>query len=377
MKHVAIMIPGLNRIGGAEQQAILLACGLVRRGWRVTVVVLSGDGGTALNLLRASGVQFVSLRMRKGLADPGGWLRLHDWLRREKPEILHAHLPHAAWMARWSRLGTPVRVVIDTLHSSFTGTAARHAAYRLSDWLTDSVTAVSTSVAETHLAAKMVHEKKLKVLANGVDIETWRCDPEMRAATRFELALNDEFLWFAAGRLDRLKDYRTMLHALALTPQEVQLAIAGEGTQQEELLQLTTRLNLGRRVRFLGFKPDVRRWMQAADGLILSSLWEGLPMAILEAAACELPVVATDVAGTRDVVLHGQTGFLSPAGDARTLSESIRKVVQMTSVQRSMMGASGRRLVVERFSLEAALDRWENLYATLLSRNPFPRRYAC
>ncbi|MGA2207428.1 MAG: glycosyltransferase, partial [Terracidiphilus sp.] len=82
MSHAAIAIPGIDRIGGAERQAMLLAKGLRRRGWRVSMVALSGTGGDAAAELRNAGVGFISLEMRKGLADPRGWLRFHRWLRR-------------------------------------------------------------------------------------------------------------------------------------------------------------------------------------------------------------------------------------------------------------------------------------------------------
>src|SRR5208282_6535365 len=122
----------VDRIGGAERQAMLLAKGLRRRGWRVSVVALSGSGGAAANELRRAGVQFVSLEMRKGLADPRGWLRFHRWLWRERPEVVHAHLPHAAWLVRWSRLDAPVPVVIDTVHNWYTGTLGRRVGCRCS-----------------------------------------------------------------------------------------------------------------------------------------------------------------------------------------------------------------------------------------------------
>ena len=130
MSHAAIAIPGLNRIGGAERQAMLLAKGLRRRGWRVSVIALSGDGGEAAAELRACGVAFTSLEMRKGLADPRGWIRFHRWLKREQPDVLHAHLPHAAWLCRWSRLAAAVPVVIDTLHSSARAREAAASAMR-------------------------------------------------------------------------------------------------------------------------------------------------------------------------------------------------------------------------------------------------------
>ena len=101
MRRIALVLPGLDRIGGAERQVMLVAKGLNRRGWHVSVVALSGNGGEAAAELSSAGIQFLSLEMRKGLADPRGWIRFHRWLRREKPDVIHAHLPHAAWLVRW------------------------------------------------------------------------------------------------------------------------------------------------------------------------------------------------------------------------------------------------------------------------------------
>jgi glycosyltransferase involved in cell wall biosynthesis len=376
LSHVALVIPGLDRIGGAERQVILLAKGLCRRGWRVSVVALSGAGGDAAAALIAAGAGFLTLRMRKGLADPRGWIRFHRWLRRESPDVVHAHLPHAAWLARWSRLGAPVRVVVDTLHSSSTGTPGRRLGYRLSGWLVDRVTAVSQAAAAAHLAASMVAEGKLTVLPNGVDAEAWRPDAQLRIAVRHALELEEEFLWLAAGRLDPVKDYPTLLAAMAKVPQPARLLIAGSGPLEDDLLRLSARLGLERRVRFLGFQPDLTRWMRAADGFVLSSRVEGLPMGLLEAAACALPAVATDGAGTCEVLLDGQTGWLTPAGDSTALAESMTRMMRTPPEERRAMGERARRLAVERFSLEAILDRWEALYGDLLQRNPRPARWS-
>lgn len=164
MNHIALVIPGLDGIGGAERQVILLAKGLVRRGWRVSVVALSGTGGSAAAELVGAGAGFISLQMRKGLADPRGWIRFHRWLKLEAPEVVHAHLPHAAWITRWSRLGAPVRAVVDTLHSSSTGDLGRRLGYRWSRWLPDRVTAVSQAVAHAHISTRMTSNRNLAVL---------------------------------------------------------------------------------------------------------------------------------------------------------------------------------------------------------------------
>ena len=375
MSHVALVIPGVDRIGGAERQVILLAKGLRRRGWRVSVVALSGTGGDAAVELTAAGVGFLTLGMRKGLADPRGWIRLNRWLRHESPEVLHAHLPHAAWIARWSRLAAPLRVEIDTLHSCSTGTLGRRLGYRWSGWLADRVTAVSHAAAVAHLSCSMVGPSKLTVLPNGVDGSIWRPDSSARKAVRLELGLDQEFLWLAAGRLDPVKDYPTLLAAMVKVPEAARLSIAGAGPLQSELVRLSTQLGLERRVRFLGFEPDIKRWMQAADGFVLSSRCEGLPMGLLEAGACGLPAVATDVPGTPEVLVDGQTGWLTATGDSGALGESMTRKMQVPPEERHAMGKRARQLVMERFSLDAVLDRWEALYGDLLHRNPRPARW--
>ena len=108
--HIAFLIPTIDRIGGAEQQVLLLARGLAQRNSRVTVIALSGSGGSSAPSLASGNVAFFSLRMRKALADPRGWIQLHHWTKHNQPDVLHAHLPHAVLLARSLRSIAPVRV---------------------------------------------------------------------------------------------------------------------------------------------------------------------------------------------------------------------------------------------------------------------------
>ena len=369
MIRVAVVIPGIDRIGGAERQAMLLAMGLRKRGCRATMIALSGSGGAAANELRDAGVGFVSLEMRKGLADPRGWIRFNQWLWRERPDVVHAHLPHAAWMTRWSRWAAPATVVIDTLHSSYAGRRGRRIGYRCSRWLTDQVTAVSRATAESHLAAGMVGVDKTAVVPNGIDVDTWRPDAAARTDLRRVLGIADEFLWLAVGRLEAVKDFPALLQAMARIPERARLVILGEGPLRPELTTLASALRLEQRVRFIGFEQNVKRWMQAADGFVLSSRYEGLPMVLLEAGACGLPAIATDVAGTREVVVNGMNGWRPKAGDADALSNAMAKLMEMPAELRHAMGERARQNVAEQFSLDAVLDRWERLYADLLERS--------
>jgi glycosyltransferase involved in cell wall biosynthesis len=368
VSHVAQVIPTLDRIGGAEQQVKLLATGLKHRGWRVTVVALTGSGGEAARELADEGVEFISLGMRRGLADPRGLVHFHRWLREAKPDVVHAHLPHATWLARCSRLAASAPVHVDTLHTSATGGLGRRLGYMVSNFLTDRVTAVSQAAAEAHLAAGTVNSGKLVVVPNGVESERWRPDSQIRATMRHEFGLEGEFLWLAAGRLEPVKDYPTLLRAMAMLPEAARLLIAGCGWQQAEITALSARLGLGGRVRFLGFARDLGRWMQAADAFVLSSRWEGLPTALIEASAAALPAVATDVPGVREVLGPGaDSSRLVAPGDAAALAAAMTALMQTPAEVRQAIGSRARQFAVENFALKVILNRWEGLYENLLN----------
>ncbi len=374
MTRVGFILPGIDRIGGAERQALLLARGLAARGWTVSIVALSGTGAGRVDELAQDGVEFVSLGMRKGLADLRGWIRFHRWVNQWHPDVLHAHLPHAAWMACGSRFFAPVRALVETVHSPAAGGFWMRATHRITRRLPDCVTAVGQGVANAMLATGTLRPERLAVIQNAVDLDEMKPDAAERARVRGELGLANEFLWLAAGRLEPVKDYPALLRAFAGLPPASWLAIAGTGWQEPELRRLTEQLGLDSRVRFLGFQENIRRWMQGADGVVLASRWEGLPLSLLEAGACGLPSVATETAGAREIEVDGLTGFLCSADRPGALRAAMLRLMSLTPEQRLGMGLDARQHIAEHFGLEAALERWETLCRDLLGRNPSPRR---
>jgi len=376
VNRVAYLIPTIDRIGGAEQQVLQLATGMATRRWRVSVIALSGNGGDAAKTLQAAGVAFHSLGMRKGLLDPRGWLWFHAWLTQNRPDILHAHLPHATFLARWSRIASPVRAVVDTIHSPATGGPARHIGCRMSTGLVDIVTAVSHAAAAPWLDAGLVGDGKLTVVPNGVDTDHWKRDEAVRTTKRRELGLSNEFLWLAVGRLDAVKNHATLLHAFAEIAPNASLVIAGEGPLHENLRSLALELRLRNRVSFPGFQRDIRSWMQAADGFVLCSSWEGLPMSLLEAAACELPAVITDIPGSREVLPDFLHCAAVPVQDADALAAEMSALMHLPDAERREIGHHMRTSVSTRFGLNAMLTQWEDLYRALLESNPQPSRFA-
>ncbi len=375
MKHVAYVIPTLDRIGGAEQQVILLATGFAKRGWRVSVIALSGTGGDRKQQLESANITFRSLEMRKGLVDPRGWVRLHSWIEQNHPDIVHAHLPHASLLARWSRPAAPMRVLVDTIHSPATGGVLRKLGYRMSAVLPDVVTAVSRTAADAWLSSGMVKNEKLAIIPNGIEIDRWRRDDDVRSAMRARLRLRNEFLWLSVGRLDPVKDHSGVLRAFALLPSGARLVIAGDGQLKGKLRALAQDLGLTDRVHLPGFQTDVLAWMCAADGFVLSSRWEGLPIAMLEAAACCLPAVVTDIAGAREVLPDLRSDQTAPVGDEKALAAAMQTLMCLPETERRDLGLRNHASVCGRFNMDEALNQWENFYNLQLERNPQPSRF--
>lgn len=372
--HIAFLIPTLDRMGGAERQLMVIARDLARRGWRVSVIALSGSGATAATELQLHEIAFLSLQMRKGLADPRGWIQLHRWIEGNRPDVLHAHLPHAALIARWSRLLAPVRVLVETIHSPATGGPLRKLAHRVSSRQPDSVTAVSRTAADALLAARMVQRDQITIVPNGIDLNLWKREPELRRATRQELRIREEFVWLAVGRLDPVKDHATLLRGFAGLSVNARLLIAGAGPLESQLRCLATTLGIESRVRFLGFQSEVLGWMQAADAFVLTSLREGLPLAFLEAAACELPAICTDIPAIRELVgtMPGRT--IIPVGDSNALATAMNGMMRLTEQARRALGRDLRHSVAMRFSLDSVVDQWEETYRAVLARKAYPTR---
>jgi len=366
--RIAMLVPTVDQIGGAERQILLLAKELSARGHKVTVIALSGRGSSASLELAITGVEFLSLEMRKAWIDPRGWFRYLSWAYHAIPHIVHAHLPHATWFARCIRLIAPVRVLIDTLHTSHTGGTFRRLLYRLTNSFTNQVTCVSQSVATAAIHAKIASRSGLSILANGVPI------PQSPTPGTLESLQPRPFQWIAVGRLSPVKDYPTLLRAFARLPGDPHLQIGGSGPEERSLRQLASELRIENRVTFLGFQRNIQPLLAASDAFVLSSRWEGLPVSVLEAGAAGLPVVATDGNGTREAMIPGETGFVVPVGDISALCEAMTAIMVMSAEQRRRIGACVRQFVEERFAISAIVGQWEHLYSDLLARHPHPSR---
>jgi glycosyltransferase involved in cell wall biosynthesis len=148
------------------------------------------------------------------------------------------------------------------------------------------------------------------------------------------------------------------------------VVIVGEGPERARLEAQAAHLGLAEQVHFVGHQQDVRPWLAAFDVCVLSSDWEGMSNAILEAMAAGLPVVATAVGGTPEVVVDGVTGFLVPPRDPQALADAILRLLRDPDLRRRM-GEAGRAHVTEHFSVEQMVHKRERLYEELLKEKGF------
>lgn len=208
----------------------------------------------------------------------------------------------------------------------------------------------------------------VEVIPNAVPIPETASLPKLRQQYRAEWGIKDSAVIVgSAGTLNQRKNYQLLVAAIArLAPDfpDVHLALAGDGDQRPSLEQQAGRLGIGQRVRFLGRQPNAHRLMPAFDMFCLPSNNEGMPNSVMEAAAAGLPVVATDVGGTSEVVVSEKTGFLVAPNNLDDLTGKIRLLLEQPTRARQI-GCEGRLLMRRNFSLDRFITNRQALYQAL------------
>lgn len=364
--------------GGAEIQVKDCAIRLARRGHHVLVVSMLPFEDFEAEL-RAAGVEVATLRMTKGQASTAALIELVRLIRRFRPDVLHAHMFSAILASRVARAlleadrlrgSGPLPAIIGTSHAAFEATRARYLAYRLTNHFGGLWTSVSREGLDRHEREGAVPEGSGVLTPNGVDVDAFRPAPLVRASARRELGRDDAtFLWLAVGSFrDDLKDYDNILQAFAAaaksTARRSHLLVAGHGVLLDEKKRFAASLGLAESVDFLGLRADVDRLMQAADGFVLGSVSEAMPMVLLEAGASALPAVVTDVGQCAELVVDAR--FVVPPKNAPALAAAMTELMALTDTERHALGERARAHVTNTYDLEVIVSEWERRYRAVL-----------
>jgi N-acetyl-alpha-D-glucosaminyl L-malate synthase BshA len=298
--------------------------------------------------------------------------------RTQRLDIIHAHyaIPDAAaaYLARQILAASHTRGAvlprtITTLHGTDVTILGADPSYRETVAFcidqSDAVTAVSESLrAETRRA--MPVERDITVIPNFVDLEIYRRRPDPVLRARF--CPPDERLVIHMSNFRPIKQIDVVVRVFAQVNAAVpaRLLLVGEGPERARAEVLIQELGIADRVELIGEAQDVVGLLSVSDVLLLPSLQESFGLSALEAMACGVPVVASNVGGLPEVIVDGVTGFMHPPGEVAAMAASATALLSDTE-RHTAMAAAGVRIAAERFGTERIVPQYEALYASLLA----------
>ena len=346
-----------------RQFLLPLMRGIRARGHEVVGVCAEG---ALLAPVRAEGFRVETIGFARRLspfAHAKAFIALVRLLRRERPDLVHAHMPISGFLTRLAARVARVPRVAYTSHGFLfnqEGSWLRRAGGFVMEWVgarcTDVFMTVSSSDARD--AARFGISRAAVAIGNGRDPALFRPDAMARARIRAALGTAEErAVVVAVSRLVRFKGYPEL--ALAMRSVDAELWVVGErlaSDRGEDVVTMLRASGLGARLRLLGYREDVAAVLAAADVFVLPSYFEGLPMSVIEAMLCGLAVVASDIPGPREQVVHEVTGLLVPPRQVPPLAAALSRLVADRTL-RDAMGAAGRERAMAQYDEKRVVER--------------------
>ncbi len=388
---ILLVINGLD-FGGTESAVGQLALHLAGRGHEVRVLAMKEPGRTAVRL-RERGIDVATLGMGEvvsvGSMMVAAW-KMRGLLGREKVDIVQSFLPRANIVSRMANrlAGSGTPHVSSERSTDFRRSRSVRRLNRYTARWSDLVLAVSSMVREVLVVRDRIPREKIVVLENGIDLAAVDAVPARDLRRELPALRPGRLVFCSIGRFVPEKGFVHLVRAVARMRHrdEMQLLLVGEGPEEALVRSEVQRLGLDSHVVFAGFREDVLGILKGADAYVLSSVEEGSPMAVLEAMACSLPAVATDVSGVSNLVGAPGPGctalVVPPAADwsgglvatragapdgdpIGGMADAMDRLAADADL-RQRLGSTGRRRVEEAFTLDRIAERLEGHYGSLL-----------
>ena len=355
------LVIGQLTYGGAESQVYELSRRLASR-HTIVVYCLSSATSPYGDRLRDEGV-LVRVIAARSRFDLGRVLQLARWLRRDRIELAHAFLFIAsAYAYLATRLLRGVRFVASARNCKTEPQPLRRAVMRRAFHHADAVVCNSREAARFAVEHYLARPDRVRVVYNGVDAERFAVERAPRAGACIG----------TVGRIEPQKNIGLFLRAAAeiaaLRP-DASFVVGGDGSLRASMATEAAASALGERVRFLGPVADVPGLFARLDQFWLTSDWEGTPNVALEAMAAGLPVIATAVGGTPEILEHGATGILVPPRDVAAIVAASRRLLEKPR-EAEALGRRARAAVTERFSIPAMVAATEAVYCAVADDEP-------
>ena len=341
---------------------------LDRSRWAPAVFCLA-ERGVLADELEVSGVPVFCLGARRW-TNVCALFRLARELRRLHPRILQTFLFHANLAGRIAGSLAGIRTIVSGIRVAERRGRLPLRLDRWTNWIVTTNICVSRAVADFSISTAGLSPKKIVVIPNGVDAARFpAAGPADLSA--FGIPPGSQVV-LTVGRLDRQKGLHDLIAAAALVVSkhpQAHFLLVGEGPERAALERSIREKGLTDRVHLAGWRSDIPELLAAGYALALSSLWEGMANVILEAMAAGLPVVATRVEGTLEIVRESETGLLVPPQSPPALAAALELLLS-DRVRAKSMGQAGRARVTAELSWEKMVARYDELYRSIVGDGP-------
>lgn len=363
--NIAYITESTGTSGGTEQ-LILLIKGLKNKGHNISLICQPKS--EIINRLANTGIKIKTIKMRQDY-DVLSAINLRKFLKDEKIELLHSHHSRAHAIGLLATLGLKnvkfvvTRQVVFNLRKNIFS-QLKYKSERINKYI-----AISEAV-KKKLLNYGIDNAKIEVIYNSTD--TIKFNPNVESNVRKELGIPDNlFVCCLVSNYSYYKGHTFFLEAIPeITKNFPEAKFLIAGVIINDLKDIARNLNIANNIFFLGFRRDIPQILKASNLLVCPSIEEGLGVAIIEAMAMELPVVATNVGGISELVQNKLSGILIESKNAKALSDAIIYMIKNPEDAKKM-GKKGRELVVKNFSFETMISKHEKLYAELLNKDSF------
>ena len=343
------------------------------------ITFLCQTEGDLTQALKQKNIRFITLPELKREINPfydfQAFLKLYKLLKYGKYDLVHTHSSKPGIIGRLAAKAAGIKCIVHTVqgfafheHSSNVQIFLVRLLEKLAGMASHKVIFVNSKDRDIASKMKLVPNHKMVTIHNGVDLN------QFNSANGVKNGNGIKKNGAMVGMVARLWEQKAPQDYIAAIPKVVdkipdaKFLVIGDGPLETELKKMSANLGIEENVQFLGWRQDIKDLLKIIDVVVLPSLWEGLPVAILEAMALSKPVVATNIKGNNELVVHGETGYLVEPGNPEEISSYVLKLLNDQPLAKKM-GRLGYSRVKAKFALNKIVEQTSSLYEKLLSSN--------
>lgn len=351
-------------MGGAEHIVCNLADSMQEKGYKVGVVCLTG---TNLVKPRNSQIKIYNLNAVSVISFLFCIYKIYKIIKENRYEVIHAHLFHSIIIARALKAFMRVKV-ISHAHSKSYGGYLRKLIYRITDSLSNLNVNVSQEAMDNFMINKVYRKSNALTVVNGIDTKLFSNDMSKRLILRKKFNIgNDKKIIINVARFTEPKDHINLIHAFKYVLEngieKTHLYLVGDGPLRNKIEDEIKKLNLTEFVTLLGVRNDICDLLNMSDIFVLSSEWEGLPLVIAEAMACERIVLSTDCGGVREVINNDR--YIVKIRNPTDLGGKILEAMKYSQTEIETIGYMNRSIILKKYSLSKMSEDWDKIYQNL------------